>query len=69
MLAFFGYMDVMIVIKWVTDWGFVNQNGPALITQLINIPLKGGDPGPVPLFGDGSAQQSIEQIIFCTFFL
>lgn len=65
MLAFFGYMDVMIVIKWCTDWTSVHQNAPTLITTLINIPLKNGDPGPVPLYGDGTAQQSIQQIIFC----
>lgn len=65
MLAFFGYMDLMIVIKWCTDWSRVGQDAPALITVLINIPLKNGDPGPIPLYGDGKSQQTIQQAIFC----
>jgi V-type H+-transporting ATPase subunit a len=65
MLALFGYMDVMIVIKWVTDWTFVQQDAPALITELINIPLKGGDPGPVPLYSTISGQTAVHNAILC----
>jgi len=66
-VSFFGYMNAMIVIKWVTDWSFVKQEAPALITELINIAFKGGDPGPIPLFGDGTSQQIIHQVILCNF--
>ena len=69
MLAFFGYMNLMIIIKWLTDWSSVGQNGPALITLLIGIPLRGGDWRPVALYGDGSVQQSVGQLILgiCTY--
>ena len=59
MVVFFGYMNSMIIIKWLTDWSFVGQNGPSIITLLIGIPLKGSDPGDIPLYGDGSLQKTI----------
>lgn len=64
MVAFFGYMNFMIIIKWLTDWSFNSQNGPSIITLLIGIPLKGSDPGDVPLYdfeNKGALQQSIGQ--------
>jgi V-type H+-transporting ATPase subunit a len=63
MVAFFGYMNYMIIIKWLTDWSSVGQDGPAIITLLISIPLKGSDPGKVPLYGDGTLQQTIGQTV------
>lgn len=67
MVAFFGYMNYMIIIKWLTDWSFVNQNGPSIITLLIGIPLRGSEPGPVPLYGTdgGLTQQTIGQYVLC----
>lgn len=66
MVAFFGYMNFMIIIKWLTDWGFVKQDGPSIITLLIGIPLKNSDPGPVPLYGNGYIQQIVGQTVLCT---
>lgn len=65
--TFFGYMNFMIIVKWVTDWSSVHQNAPAIITLLIGIPLKGSDPGPIPLYGDGSVQKLVGITISCTF--
>lgn len=39
----FGYMDLLIVIKWLTDWTSVGvSNAPSIITIMIDIPLKLG---------------------------
>lgn len=64
--GFFGYMNAMIIIKWVTDWSPVNQNAPNIITLLIGVALKGSDPGEVPLYGDGTLQKTIGMAIVCT---
>ena len=66
MVAFFGYMDFMIILKWVTDWTGWAQNGPSIITLLIGIPLRGSEPGPVPLYGDGTLQQKVGQTVLST---
>jgi len=63
MVIFFGYMNIMIIVKWLTDWSSVGQNGPSIITLLIGIPLKGADPGPIPLYGNGSLQQFIGMVV------
>lgn len=63
MVGFFGYMNFMIIIKWMTDWSSVNQNGPSVITLLIGLPLKASDPGDVPLYGDGSLQKFVGNTI------
>ena len=63
MVLFFGYMNAMIIIKWLTDWSSVSQNGPAIITLLIGIPLKGSDPGDVPLYGSGGSQKFIGNFV------
>lgn len=67
LLGFFGYMNVMIIIKWLTDWTPVDQNAPTIITLLIGIALKGGDPGDIPLYGDGTLQRTVAVIILRTF--
>jgi V-type H+-transporting ATPase subunit a len=61
--SFFGFMLVMIYIKWSTNWSYVGQNAPSIITLLISIPLNGGDVGEVPLFGDGGPQKVINNVI------
>jgi len=65
LLGFFGYMNAMIIIKWVTDWSPVNQNAPAIITLLIGVALKGSDPGDIPLYGDGTLQKTIGMFVLC----
>jgi V-type H+-transporting ATPase subunit a len=42
MSLLFGYMNVMIFIKWSTDWTGIEDKAPSLITQLMNIYLKVG---------------------------
>ena len=63
LVGFFGYMNLMIIIKWLIDWELIGQEAPSIITLLIGIPLNGSDPGPVPLYGDGTAQKYIGRAI------
>lgn len=54
-------MDVMIIVKWVTDWDSLEgREPPAIITLMVNMILKGGnlEAGAnagveTPLFSDG----------------
>jgi V-type H+-transporting ATPase subunit a len=40
--AFFGWMDFLIIAKWVTDWSNDPHVAPGIITTMINMFLKGG---------------------------
>lgn len=43
MICLFGYMDLLIVLKWLTDWTTVGiSNAPSIITIMIDIPLEFG---------------------------
>ena len=46
-----GYMVVMIFIKWSTHF-YDTSKAPSLITQLINIVIKGGSVENMPLWGN-----------------
>ena len=41
MIVLFGYMDFIIIYKWLQYWPDV-QIAPSIITTMINIPLKLG---------------------------
>ncbi len=56
MTSIFGYMIVMIFIKWSTDWSDTPAP-PSIITTMINLAIKLGSlNGETPLYGkaDGS---------------
>lgn len=38
----FGYMDFLIIFKWLKDWGYGNPHAPSIITTMINLPLQLG---------------------------
>jgi V-type H+-transporting ATPase subunit a len=42
MSILFGYMDIMIFLKWIRDWSGIEKYAPSLITILMNIFLKMG---------------------------
>ena len=42
MLVFFGYMDFLIVFKWLQFWPENGTFAPSIITTMINLPLKIG---------------------------
>jgi hypothetical protein len=35
-MAIFGYMDLLIIVKWLTDWTGNEGSAPSIITQMIN---------------------------------
>jgi V-type H+-transporting ATPase subunit a len=40
LVLLFGYMDFLIVFKWLTDW--TGKDAPSIITTMMNIGLKVG---------------------------
>jgi V-type H+-transporting ATPase subunit a len=35
-------MDILIIVKWLTDWGLYSPVAPSVITTLIDLPLRFG---------------------------
>jgi V-type H+-transporting ATPase subunit a len=66
MCLLFGYMILMIYIKWGTDWSEDTSKAPSIITQLLMIFLNMGSTGPednkTPLFhrNDYSYQEKFQ---------
>jgi V-type H+-transporting ATPase subunit a len=61
MLALFGYMIIMIFIKWNIDWTDQTNMAPSIITQLMNIFLKFGSTENKPLWtNDISLQENVQ---------
>mmetsp|Transcript_32873 Transcript_32873/g.55468 ORF Transcript_32873/g.55468 Transcript_32873/m.55468 type:complete len:805 (-) Transcript_32873:455-2869(-) len=58
-LSLFGYLCVMIVIKWLTDWKTVNRQPPDLIHTMINMFLRPGTLEDPPLFPGQALVQPI----------
>ncbi len=52
LLAFFGYMDFLIIYKWLIPWGTERPVGmaPSIISQMIAIPLAMGSTEGKPLW-------------------
>lgn len=42
MTLVFGYMDFLIIFKWLKNWGYGNPHAPSIITTMINLPLMVG---------------------------
>jgi V-type ATPase 116kDa subunit family len=42
MMVLFGYMDLMIICKWLTDFSGKEHMAPSVITNMINMALNGG---------------------------
>jgi len=40
----FGYMDYLIIVKWLTDWGNQTWGAPSVISIMIDMFLSGGVP-------------------------
>jgi len=73
MTILFGYMIVMIFIKWSINWYLYlgpapdfNMTAPSIITQLMNIFLALGDVGKYPLWGGDGVQKSFHQLALIT---
>lgn len=57
MTCLFGYMIIMIFIKWTIDWSHNSAQAPSIITQLMNIFLKFGSVDNKPLWTDIETQE------------
>ena len=42
LLGLFGYMDILIMAKWLTDWQGKENRSPSIISSMINVFLGGG---------------------------
>ena len=58
LLVLFGYMDLMILCKWMTDFTGRESQAPSVITNMINMALAGGeiDKGTVAVVGSDGFQ-------------
>ena len=49
-------MDLLIVLKWLTNWEGNTHAAPSIISQMISIALKGGEVVGAPLVKDAPTQ-------------
>eukprot|EP00940_MAST-03C_sp_MAST-3C-sp2_P000630 g630.t1 len=63
MCCLFVYMDLLIFIKWCTDWTTMNDGVPNLINTMINMPLQMGGRGDEPPTYAAGAQDTIQPIL------
>lgn len=57
-LCLFGFMDLMVIVKWTTDYSDDTSKAPAIINAMLNMAMNGGQPSApheTPLFGDKSS--------------
>ncbi len=61
LLVLFGYMDALIVIKWLTDYSGKESRAPGIINTMIGMFLSGGavPPSDDALVGSPETQQSL----------
>ena len=50
MLGLFGFMDLMIIIKWNTNYFGQEQYSPSIITTMVGLFLDGGKVQGLELF-------------------
>ena len=58
----FGYMDLLIVIKWLTNYTGKTDQAPSIITTMVNMFLGGGAIKGQPFM---PANSFIENILMC----
>ena len=62
LMCLFGFMDLLIIVKWLTDWKGKEGKAPSIISIMINMFLNQGkvdEEVALPLIGSASTQQSI----------
>ncbi len=65
LLVLFGYMDMLIIFKWLSDFTNNENKAPSIISTMIGMALDGGNlpPGQSAVIGSDSFQQGLS--IFC----
>jgi V-type H+-transporting ATPase subunit a len=59
----FGYMNLLIILKWLTNYTGQESNAPSIINTMINIPLKGGFINGSPFIGDLAFNQKLSVVL------
>ena len=62
MLLLFGYMIILIYIKWLTDYSLNTSQAPSIITILINLALKNGSVEGKPVWGSILTEEKVNRI-------
>ena len=60
----FGYMILLIYIKWLTNYSLNTSQAPSIITILMNLALKLGSVDGKPVWGTLELEQFINKILF-----
>ncbi|CDW87677.1 v-type atpase 116kda subunit family protein [Stylonychia lemnae] len=63
--SLFGYMDSLIVIKWLTNYQGDEHSAPSIITTMINLALNGGHVEGRPFIGSYGANKAIMIALIC----
>jgi len=64
MLLLFGYMDILIFIKWGTDYSLDTSQAPSIITILMNFGLKQGSVDGKPVWGTVPIEEKLNRAFF-----
>lgn len=59
LFATFGYMVILIFIKWSTDYRKDTSEAPSILNIFINFGLKGGQAGDDVLYGEKGYQDTV----------
>jgi V-type H+-transporting ATPase subunit a len=61
LFVLFGYMDMMIIAKWLTDFSGRESFAPSIISNMIDMALNGGAiaPGTSAIIGSAGTQQAV----------
>ena len=65
MVSLFGYMIVLIYIKWFINWNGNLQQAPSIINTLMSMALKGGSVDGKPLWGSVAVEERTNKVLFC----
>lgn len=57
-------MDVLIVVKWMTDYSGHENLAPSIITTMINIPLNGAEINGQQFYGSKATNKGISILFF-----
>mmetsp|Transcript_1114 Transcript_1114/g.1000 ORF Transcript_1114/g.1000 Transcript_1114/m.1000 type:complete len:599 (-) Transcript_1114:4-1800(-) len=63
LVGLFGYMDLLIILKWLTSYEGNESLAPSIINTMINIPLKGAVIDGTPFIADMGTNQQISLVL------
>ena len=63
LMALFGYMDILIIAKWLTNYGNNVGQAPSVITNMINLALNGGEITGQPFLGSKGVNKFLSNIM------